>query len=59
MYSIDGASNGRRSRGQNDYFLVPHEKDKGLKPGRGKQLLFFKVILIEYYKHYNYLNNCK
>ena len=41
-YFLDGAANGRRSRAQNDSFLVPHEEVPGSNPGRGKQLLFFK-----------------
>ena len=33
--------------------LVPHEKVPGSNSGQGKQLVFFRVILIDYYKHYN------
>ena len=43
-YSLDGAANGRRSRAQNDSFLVPHEEVPGSNPGQGKQLVFFKVL---------------
>ena len=28
---------------KNDSFIVPHEEVPGLNPGRGKQLVFFKV----------------
>ena len=50
-YSL--ASNVRRSRAQYSSCLVPHEEVLGLNLGRGKQLVLFKVILIDYYKHYN------
>ena len=42
-YSLDGAANGRRSRAQNDSFLVPREEVPGSNPGQGKQLVLFKV----------------
>ena len=42
-YYLDGSANGKRSRAQNDSFLVPHEEVPGSNPGRGKQLVFFKV----------------
>ena len=42
-YSLDGAANGRRSLAPNDYFLVSHEEVPGSNPGKGKQLVFFKV----------------
>ena len=37
------------------YFLVPQEKVPGSNSGQGKQLVFFQVIIIDYYKHYNKL----
>ena len=37
---------------QNDYFLVPREEVPGSNSGRCKQLVLFKVIIIDYYKHY-------
>ena len=42
-YSLGGAANGRSSRAENDSFLDPHEQIPGSNPGRGKQLVFFKV----------------
>ena len=53
-YSLGGAANKWRSCAQNDSFLVPHEKFLGSNPGRVQQIVLFKVILIDYYKHYNY-----
>ena len=45
MYSLDGAANGRRSRAQNDHFIVPHGEVPGSNPGRGKQIKLFQGIL--------------
>ena len=52
-YSLDGATNGRRSRAQNNSFIVPHEEVPGSNPVQDKHLVLFKVILIDYYRHYN------
>ena len=43
---------------KNDSFLVPHEEVPGSIPRRGKQLVFFKVILIDYYniRRYRYVD---
>ena len=46
-YSLDSAANGRCSRAQNESFLVPHENVPGTNPGQGKQLVYFKVIIID------------
>ena len=43
------ATNGRRSRAHNNYFIFPHEEVPGSNPWRGKQPVFFKVIKIDYY----------
>ena len=45
-YSLGGAANGRRSRAQKEYSLVPHEKVPGSNTGQSKQLVFFKRYLL-------------
>ena len=55
-YSLDCAANGRRSRAQNDYFLGTHEEVPDSDPRQGKQLVFFKLILTDYYKLCNRTN---
>ena len=51
-YSVEGTANGRRSHSNGSFHVLP-EKVPGQNPGQGKQLLLFKFIIIDYYKHYN------
>ena len=42
-YSLDSAANRWLPRAQNNLFLAPYQDVPGPNPGKGKQIVFFRV----------------